>query len=242
MINTVGIVGYGKLGGFLHELGEKYFPGVEIRIHSRRHNPDGKTFFDLKTTAQSDLIFLCASIDEYEERMKAVFEYASPDAIFVDVAAVKMYTSELCRKYCEGRRYLSTHPLFGPDSYKKYQNSIDGFQIVVTDYVLKNDAYQMIKDQFSALGFSIVEMTAEEHDKQLAETLFITHYIGESIMKAGFSETEIKTLSFKYLMDAVESVRGDKQLFKNIYTFNPHCKDVIRTFKEAQTQIEKDIQ
>jgi len=242
MINTVGIIGYGKLGGFLHELGNRFFPDIEIRVHSRRHESDGETFFDLQTTAQSDLIFLCANIDEYQERLVATLKHAPPDTIFVDVAAVKVHTSELCRKYCEGRRYLSTHPLFGPDSYKKYQNNIDGFQIVVTDYALKNDTYQMIKAKFSALGFSIVEMTADEHDRELAETLFLTHYIGEAITKTGFSETELKSLSFKYLMDAVESVKGDKELFKNIYRFNPHCKEVIQKFKQAQVEIEKELQ
>jgi prephenate dehydrogenase len=241
MINTVGIVGYGKLGRFLHEFGKEYFPELEIRIHSRRHEADGETFFDLKTAAQSDLIFLCARIDEYEERMKEVFAYASPDSIFVDVAAVKMYTSDLCKKYCEGRRYLSTHPLFGPDSYEKYKNNIKGFQIVVTDYVLKNDAYQMIKAQFSAFGFSVVEMSAEEHDKQLAETVFITHYIGESIAKARFSENKIRPLSFQYLLDAVENVTGDRRLIKNIYAYNPFCKSVLERFKEAQKSVEKEI-
>lgn len=242
MINTVGIIGYGKLGIFLRELGEKYFPDIDIRIHSRRHESDGETFFDLQTTAQSDLLFLCANIDEYEERMIAALEHAPPETIFVDVAAVKMHTSELCRKHCEGRRFLSTHPLFGPDSFKKYQNNVDGLQIVVTDYALKNDAYQMIKAKFSDIGFSIVEMTAKEHDKELAETLFLTHYIGEAISETGFSETELKTLSFKYLMDAVESVKGDKELFRNIYKFNPYCKEVIAKFKLAQAETEKDIQ
>jgi prephenate dehydrogenase len=241
MINSIGIIGYGKLGSFLHELGKQHFHNMDIRVHSRRHEEDGETFFDLKTTAQSDLVFLCASIDEYQERMRDVLEHAPPETIFIDVAAVKKYTSELCQKYCQGRRYISTHPLFGPESYKKYHNKIDGFQIVVTDYALKNDTYQMIKAKFSALGFSIIEMSADEHDRQLAETLFLTHYIGKTITKAGFSSADVKPLSFQYLIDAIESVKDDEKLFKNIYRYNPYCKEVIDKFHVAQEQVEGQL-
>lgn len=242
MINTVGIVGYGNFGKFLHELGQRFFPNVEFRIHSRRAEVDNQTFFDIKTAAQSDIVFLCDGISEYEERMKAVLEHALPETIFMDVATVKKYTSELCRKHCDGRRFISLHPMFGPTSYKKHGGNVDGFRIVVTDYALKNDDYQMLKNQFSALGFLIIEMNADEHDKNLAETLFLTHYIGQSILKAGFTRTEIDTLSFQFLMDAVDSVKDDKKLFADVYKFNPYCREVAKRLHAAQEAVYKELQ
>lgn len=242
MINTVGIIGYGHFGSFVHELGQRFFPAVQFRIHSRRHEPDGKTFFDIKTAAQSDVIILCAGISEYEERAKAVLEHALPETILIDVATVKKFTSELCYKHCGNHRFISIHPMFGPNSYKKYRGDVSGFRIVVTDYALKNDTYQMLKAQFAALGFSIIEMSADEHDKRLAETLFLTHYIGRSVIEAGFSRTEIDTLSFQFLMDAVESVRDDEQLFADVYRFNPYCKDVAKRFHSAQEKVFQKLQ
>jgi prephenate dehydrogenase len=203
---------------------------------------DNKTFFDLKTTAQSDIVILCDGISEYEERLVAVLKYARPETILIDVATVKKYTSELCHKYCEGRRFISTHPMFGPESYKKYKGDISGFRIVVTDYALRNDQYQMLKKQFATYGFSIIEMTADEHDKRLAETLFVTHYIGQSILRAGFTRTEIDTLSFQFLMDAVESVKDDKKLFADVYNYNPYCKAVAERFHAAQEAVYKELQ
>jgi hypothetical protein len=49
MINTVGIIGYGNFGKFVHELGQRFFPNLEFRIHSRRADVDNETFFDLKS-------------------------------------------------------------------------------------------------------------------------------------------------------------------------------------------------
>jgi prephenate dehydrogenase len=242
MINTVGIIGYGNFGSFVHELGKRFFPQVQFRIHSRRFEPDGKTFFDLKTTAQSDVVILCSAINEYEERLKEVLQHALPETILIDVATVKKHTSELCHKYCGSHRFISIHPMFGPNSYKKYRGDVSGFRIVVTDYVLKNDTYQMLKAQFAAFGFTIIEMTADEHDRRLAETLFLTHYIGRSIIEAGFSRTEIDTLSFQFLMDAVDSVREDEQLFADVYHYNPYCKPVAERFHAAQEKVYRRLQ
>jgi len=241
MINTVGIVGYGNFGKFLHTLGQRFFPDIEFRVHSRRAEIDNAQYFDLKTTAQSDVVFLCDGISEYKERMIAVLGHALPETIFIDVATVKKYTSDLCREYCDGRRFMSIHPMFGPSSYKKHNGVVDGFRIVVTDYVLKNDTYQMIKAKFSDLGFSIIEMTSDEHDKNLAETLFITHYIAQSIVRADFTRTEIDTLSFQFLMDAVESVKDDKKVFQDVYKYNPYCKEAVAKLQLAQEEIFKEL-
>ncbi len=242
MIYTVGIIGYGNFGKFLHELGQRFFPQVEFRVHSRRFAPDDKTFFDLKTAAQSDIVIISAGITEYEERLKAVLEYAFTETILIDVATVKKHTSEFFHTHCRGRQFISIHPMFGPESYKKYRGDINGFRIVVTDYALKNDAYQMLKATFATLGFTIIEMSADEHDKRLAETLFLTHYIGRSIIEAGFSRTAIDTLSFQFLMDAVESVKDDEDLFADVYRYNPYCKAVAERLHNAQEKVYQRLQ
>jgi prephenate dehydrogenase len=186
-------------------------------------------------------VILCDGISEYEERLLAVLEHALPDSILVDVATVKKLTSDIFEKHGQGRLFISTHPMFGPSSYKKHNGNIHGFRVVVTDYSLKNDAYQVLKAKFAGLGFNIIEMTADEHDKRLAETLFLTHYIGQSIVKAGFSRTNIDTLSFQFLMDAVESVKDDQKLFADVYRFNPYCKEVAKRLHDAQEEVFSEL-
>lgn len=242
MVNTVGIIGYGHFGQFLHEMGSRFFPSLKIKIYSRRHEPDGETFFSREEASVCDIVILCGAISEYETQLKEVLAHALPETIIIDVATVKKHTSELLRKYCEGRRFISTHPMFGPESYKKHGGDVSGFRIVVTDYVLANDQYQRLKNAFAGLGFVIIEMTADEHDQRLAETLFLTHYVGQSILKAGFGRTAIDTLSFQFLMDAVESVKDDKALFQDVYHYNPYCQAVAKRLHEAQEHVFKELQ
>ncbi len=242
MVNSVGIIGYGNFGTFLHEMTTRFFPEHKVKVFSRRHAPDGKTFFSLEEASVCDVVILCGAIREYEAQLKSVLAHALPETIIVDVATVKKYTSELLRTHCEGRRFISTHPMFGPESYKKHGGDINGFRIVVTDYVLANDQYQRLKNRFADFGFDIIEMSAGEHDERLAETLFLTHYVGQSILKAGFGRTTIDTLSFQFLMDAVESVKDDKELFQDVYHFNPYCKEIAARLHEAQEEVFKELQ
>jgi len=242
MITSIGIVGYGHFGQFLAALAERFFPEVTVKIYSRRAEVDTQTFFSLEEVAVCDVVILCGAIKEYEEQIKTAVKLSLPETIIVDVATVKKHTSELLRTHCEGRRFLSTHPMFGPESYKKHGGAVTGFRIVVTDYVLANDQYQILKNTFASLGFVIIDMAADEHDKHLAETLFLTHYVGQSIIKAGFGRTAIDTLSFQFLMDAVESVKDDIELFRDVYQFNPYCKEVAERLHRAQESVYREIQ
>ena len=54
-----------------------------------------------------------------------------------------------------------------------------------------------------------------------------------------FIRTNIDTVSFGFLMDAVESVQNDTELFKDVYTYNPYCKEVIARFEQAEQAVEQ---
>lgn len=240
-IHSVGIIGYGHFGQFLHELAQRFFPDLQVKIFSRRFEPDDETFFSHEEVSQCDVVILCCAIREYEECIKRVVAEAAPHTILVDVATVKEHTTELFRRYADGRKFISTHPMFGPESYKKHNGKTDGFRIVVTDYVLSNDDVVLLKNVFASLGFIIIEMTAEEHDQRLAESLFLTHYVAQSINRAGFARTQIDTLSFQFLMDAVESVIDDTALFKDVYHYNRYCRSAVNRLHAAQEAIFEEL-
>jgi len=118
-IKTVGIVGYGAFGALLHTLLGRFASDVVVRIHSRDKKPDGKTFYSLAETAKSDALVLAVPISEFEEVLKKVLPLIRTDTVLVDVATVKVHTLNLLKKLAKGRRYISTHPVWGPESYEK---------------------------------------------------------------------------------------------------------------------------
>ena len=238
-IRTVGIVGYGAFGAFLEVLIRRFAPDLQIRIHSRKHQPDGVRFFSLEDAAGCDVVALAVPIHAFEEILTRILPHLGKDSVIVDVATVKLHTTQILKRVAEGRRYIATHPMFGPESYAKQGQEVAGLRIVISEHTLAQGEYSALITCLSSLGFNVVEMQADAHDKHLAETLFLTHFLGQTIARAGFDRTEIDTISFGYLMNAVESVKHDEALFLDVFRFNPYCKATLDRFEISEQEVRK---
>ncbi|MGY8960962.1 MAG: prephenate dehydrogenase/arogenate dehydrogenase family protein, partial [Alphaproteobacteria bacterium] len=183
---------------------------------------------------------LAVPISAYETVLAQIRPHLNAKTIIVDIATVKKYTAALIRADADTPCFISLHPMFGPESYAKRAGDVEGFRIAVTDTNLEDEVLAPLKKTISDLGFKIVNMTGDAHDKELAETLFLTHYIGQIVARGGFRRTDIDTVSFGYLMDAVDSVRHDAQLFSDVNKYNPFCADVIRRFDHCEQHV-KDL-
>lgn len=236
---TIGIVGYGSFGKLVHTLLRRFAPEVAVRVHSSRAAPDGQTFFSLEDAAATDAVIFCVPIHSFEESLQKVLPHTRPDTVLVDVATVKTYTTEILKRVAGAQPYLATHPMFGPESYEKKNGEVAGLRIVVSGHTMPPAAYGAVVSRLREAGFDVVETTPEAHDKHLAETLFLTHFVGQTIARAGFNRTEIDTVSFGYLMDAMESVRHDTELFKDVFKYNPYCEEVLKRFELAESEVHK---
>lgn len=238
-VRSIGIVGHGAFGALMAALITRFAPGVAVRIFSSRHAPDGKTFFSLADTAQCDAVVLTVPISAFEGVVQELLPLTRQGTVLVDVSTVKVHTVSILKRLAAGRQWIATHPMWGPESYEKRGGDVSGFRIVMADRTIAPDEFTRLKTFFADIGFDVVEMTAEQHDKHLAETLFLTHYIGQIVHRAGFDRTAIDTVSFGFLMDAVESVKHDARLFKDVFTYNPYCKDVLNRFELKEAEVRK---
>lgn len=245
-MRIVGIVGYGAFGTFVHKLLMRFAPEIQVRVHSSKHAPDGKLFFSLEDVATADAVVLTVPIHAYEENIQKLLPHLGEKSVIVDVATVKLHTTEIIKRLAGERRYIATHPMFGPESYAKKEGDVSGLRIVITEHSLESAEYIAIVELLKSLGFSVVEMSADKHDEHLAETLFLTHFLGQTISRAGFDRTEIDTVSFGFLMNAVESVKHDEALFLDVFRYNPHCKKILDRFEmsehDVRTLLEKNSQ
>ncbi len=235
---SIGVIGYGQFGRFLEELAHTYLPGVGVRVFSRRAALDGTRFFSFEEVCAADVVVIATAIREFEETLLNVFPLMREDATLVEVSTVKEHPVRLLARHALGKRYVATHPMFGPYSFEKQGRSLAGLRLVVAEHTLPKETYEAALAFLRGLSLSVLEMSPEEHDKRLAETLFLTHYLAQSVNAGGFTRTDIDTLSFGYLMDAVESVREDTALFRDVYAFNPHCKEVVERVKRAEQDVD----
>jgi len=220
-MQTIGIVGYGTFGAFLHVLITRFAPGAQVKVFSSRSAPDGANFFTLEQVAQCDAVILSVPILAFEETLARLLPLVRADTVIIDVATVKMHTVEVLKRLAPKQSYIATHPMFGPESYQKKSEQVEGFRVVIAESSLPEGQKEKLTAFLRQCGFTVVEMSAGNHDKHLAETLFLTHFVGQVVSRADFVRTKIDTVSFEYLMDAAESVRHDTALFQDVYLFNP---------------------
>ena len=65
MAFSIGLIGYGHFGVFLHTLAQRYLPDAALKIHSGRREPDGAVFFALQEVAACDAVVLSVPISAY---------------------------------------------------------------------------------------------------------------------------------------------------------------------------------
>ena len=234
-LKSIGIIGYGSFGHLAERLFKRFLPRAEVRIFSSHKNPDGQTFFSLEYVCDSDAVILAVPIHVFELMLKKILPLARPDTVIVDIATVKMHTTNILVRHAKKRRYIATHPMFGPESYEKSGKDVHGFRIVITKHTLPKNDYERTISFLKSIGFDVVETTPKKHDRHLAETLFLTHFIGQTIDRAGFTRTDIDTVSFRFLMDAVESVKNDRALFEDVFRYDPYCETTLTKLERAES-------
>lgn len=238
---TIGILGYGHFGRFLHRMAARFLPEARIRVHSSRGTPGVDAFATLAETAASDYLLLSVPIPAYAETLDRIRPLLGPETVVIDVATVKMHTGEEIRTRLPDQPYVCTHPMFGPESYAKRGERVDGLRLVVTESNLDPARLESFWTRMRDAGFEVVETTAERHDRDLAETLFLTHYVAQVISHGGFERTDIDTVSFGFLMDAVDAVRHDSQLFADVFRYNRFCEEVVRRYDASETAVKETL-
>ncbi len=234
---SLGIIGHGDFGRFLEMLARRFAPGASVRVYARKEKPDGVRFFSLEETCACDVVIISVSIRAFGEMLAQVLPLLKPGAILIDVNTVKEHPARLLRETAKGVRYVTSHPMFGPYSFEKQGASLNGLRLVIADHTLAADEIASAIAWLKGLGLNVMEMTPQAHDRMLAETLFLTHYVAQAIARGGFVRTDIDTLSFGFLMDAVESVKSDTELFRDVFAFNPYCEEIIARFEKAEAEV-----
>ena len=181
-ITSIGIIGYGQFGKLIQTLCQHHFPETDIRIFSRRAQVDQVTFFSFEETCKTDIIFPCSPIPYLEQTIDNMQPHLGEKSIVRDVCSIKKHPINILKKH-PNTKYIATHPMFGPNSYKT-NKTLKGATIAVCDHNLDPEAYQSMISIINTLQLNCITLSADDHDKKLAETLFISHFISQTIVEA----------------------------------------------------------
>jgi prephenate dehydrogenase len=135
---------------------------------------------------------------------------------------------------------LATHPMFGPDSAAR---SLAGHKIVLCPERIAPARYQKIKQWLSDSELVVIETTPEEHDRQIAVSLALTHFIGRSLSEFGANPLKIDTEGYKRLLHILGVVTNDTwQLFEDMNRYNPYAREIRQAFIKAVQRVNELVE
>lgn len=233
---TIGIIGAGSFGMFL---AEKLAPFAEVKVYSRS-GKGGRWNATLEATAQCDWLIPSIPLDAYDTSLAVFVSHVRPNTILVDVCSVKEVPMQHLERLFPDHRRVATHPLFGPESAG---DSLVGHVVVLCKDFSDPSVYQTVKRFAEQLQLKVIEMTAAEHDREMAMVQGLTFFIARALKDMHLHKMQLETPSFKRLRHLADlEVHHSDELFKTIQRGNPQTAAVREIFLREAEAIHRQLE
>jgi len=177
----------------------------------------------------ADLIVVCTPVDEIPYYVERVAEACKPGALITDAGSTKadlVARIERARSgsasWVDSVHFVGSHPLAGNDKrgsdYARADLFIDRVVVVTPTAQSRAEDVRDLRNFWTALGASTVEMTPAEHDRAVAVTSHLPHLIASAI--AGSTPAEYVTLTAGGWQDTTRIAAGDPLLWRQIFFAN----------------------
>ena len=184
--------------------------------------------------AQADVAIIAVPIEKTPEVVKSMARAMRAGTLLMDVASVKSDVVHAMNELKVNLELVSIHPLFGPGS-----TILKGKDFVAVP-VKPGKLYAQFKNRLIKLGATVTEMEAEEHDRVMAISQCLTHFVLLSYLSALRSMKETKlaeklsTPMFSTLLElAKAALAGSPDLYGEIQVMNRSAKLTRGIFMES---------
>lgn len=160
-----------------------------------------------------------------------VMPYLPAECIISDIASVKTGLHEYYT-HC-GRRFVSTHPMFGPTFANLDQLSHEN-AIIITggDYM----GTVFFRDLYSRIGLNIYEYSFDEHDRTVAYSLstpFVSTFVFAGVMK----HQDAPGTTFKRHMAIAKGVLNEDDYLLQEILFNPYTHGQVAQIRSELKEL-----
>ena len=157
-----------------------------------------------------------------------VLAYLPEDCILSDIASVKTGFYEFYKSL--GKRYVSTHPMFGP-TFANIRDLRDENAIIIKES--DKEGKEFFRSFYKGLKLSIYEYTFEEHDKTIAYSLAIP-FASSMVFAACMKTQKAPGTTFKKHLDIARGLLSEDDHLLAEIMFNTHT---IRQIEEINSQL-----
>lgn len=229
------VLGAGKMGSFFLDL---LSFNHETAVYEKDPQRLRFTYNTLRFTKleeieefKPELVINAATVKYTIPAFKEILPYLPEQCIISDIASVKTGLKEYYES--TGRRYVSTHPMFGPTFANLNQLSEEN-AIIITEGDYMGQCF--FKDLYSRLGLNIFEYTFQEHDETMAYSLsipFVSSFVFSAIMK----HIDAPGTTFKRHERIAKGVLSEDNFLLQEILFNPHSAGQVERILDELTDL-----
>ena len=238
----IGLVGFGRFGALTAGYLARDFP---VYVYSRSQPAEtiagvGAVASSLEAVCRQPFVVLSVPISAMPRTLQRIAPLLKPKSVVIDVCSVKIHPLQWMRDYLPPEVYiLGTHPMFGPDSAA---DSLEDRKLVLCRERMPQQRYDRVRRYLVAKKLIVIETTPEDHDRQIAVSLSLTHFIGRSLSAFGAETLEIDTEGYRRLVYTLGVVEHDSwQLFEDMHRYNPYASQIRAEFMQAMQTIEQKL-
>lgn len=231
------VIGYGRFGKLWTDILSEHGNVVvyEENLAVSQKGPKFTKFVNLKTALSQEVIFLCIPISSIEAFVSENASCFSPDTTVIDTASVKTYPIAWMDAGIPNIKHLGLHPLFGPDSYDTNQINL----MIITPSEQYPELAATWAEIFESWTFFTKIISPEEHDKSIAYSQGVTHFIGNVLKKMELpQQTSTPTRGYSMLRDIERFCSNDSpRLFRDMLLYNPQSVNMFKHFLKASHDV-----
>lgn len=238
----IGLIGFGRFGALTAGYLARDMP---VYVYSRSQSGDiiaaaGATASSLEEVCQQPFVVVCVPISAMTPTLRQIAPLLREKTVVIDVCSVKIEPLQWMRDNLPPDVYiLGTHPMFGPDSAA---DSLTDRKLVLCRERIPQPLYDRVRRYLVAKELMVIETTPEDHDRQIAISLSLTHFIGRSLSAFGAGALEIDTEGYRRLVYTLGVVEHDSwQLFEDMHRYNPFARQIRTDFMQAMQSIDSKL-
>ena len=224
------ILGAGKMGSFFVDLLSFEHETAVYDVDPKRlrfmYNTQRFTSLEEIRDFAPELVINAVTLKHTLDVFRQVIPYLPQECILSDIASVKTGIQAFYES-C-GRRYVSTHPMFGP-TFANLGALASENAIVISEGDYMGGIF--FKDLYSKLGLNICEYTFDEHDETVAYSLsipFVSTFVFAAVMK----HQDAPGTTFKRHMAIAKGVLGEDDCLLREILFNPRTGGQVSKIRD----------
>jgi len=229
----IAIIGAGNMGSWMVEsLCLDYEVGVFDTDRTKmRYFFNSRKFLYLEEILDfsPDLLINAVSLDKTLTVFNEIISYLPENCILADITSVKNGMADYYKKL--GRRFVSTHPMFGP-TFGNVKDLRDESAVIISES--DEEGKEIFRKFYSNLNINIFEYTFREHDETIAYSLsipFASTLVFASIMK----EQEAPGTTFKKHLNIAEGLLSEDDYLLSEILLSPHSLEQVERISEEMS-------